>query len=145
MSGCLPCELEHADASAIVYRDERWACEVAEGYDVPGWFVLRLRRHAEGWGGLSATDAAEFGVVSQRIATAVQEATGAPNVYFLSFGENHRHFHFLVIARPADLDPTLTGAAILAMRSDHRDPTRARSIAAAVGDAISTRVAASRT
>ncbi|GAA2025901.1 hypothetical protein GCM10009819_06220 [Agromyces tropicus] len=136
MSGCLPCELEHAEASAIAYRDERWACEVAPGYDVPGWFVLRLRRHAEGWDGLTVEDAAEFGPVSQRLATALTAATGAPSVYFLSFGENHRHFHFLVIARPADLDPALAGASILTLRSDHRDAALARGVAADLREAL---------
>ena len=36
---------------------------------------------------------------------AIQDVTGAPTVYFMSFGENYPHFHFLVIARPADLAP----------------------------------------
>jgi diadenosine tetraphosphate (Ap4A) HIT family hydrolase len=136
VSACLPCDLETADSSAIIYRDDRWSCEVAEGYDVPGWFILRLRRHAEGWAGLDPEDAATFGAVSQRVAGAIREATSSPTVYFMSFGENYPHFHFLVTARPADLPPELRGAGILALRADHRDLQAALGVAAEVRAAV---------
>ncbi len=132
MSDCLPCDLEAADADAIVFRDDTWACEVADGYDVPGWLILRLRRHGEGWVSLTPDEAATFGAVSRRIATAVQRVTGSHTAYFLSFGENYRHFHFLVAARPTDLAPEFTGAGILALRASHRDPDAARAFAAQV-------------
>ncbi|MEO7234286.1 MAG: hypothetical protein ABIW80_02810 [Lapillicoccus sp.] len=132
MSGCLPCDLELAPAAAVVYRDADWACEVAEGYDVPGWYVLRVRRHAEGWGALTPSEATGFGVVSQRVTRAIQAATSAPTVYFLSFGENYAHLHFLLITRPADLPPELRGAAILTLRGTHRDQPASLAAAAAV-------------
>lgn len=133
---CLPCDLESAHADAVVYRDSDWACEVAQGYEVPGWYVLRARRHAEGWDGLTAVEAAGFGVVSQRVSRAVQAATGAPTVYFLSFGENYPHLHFLVIARPPDLAPDLRGAAILSLRAEHRDTPASLVTASAVRHAL---------
>ena len=76
---------------------------MADGYDVPGWFILRLRRHAEGWSGPTVAELADFGPLSQQVTAAIQEATGAPTVSFMSFGENYPHFHFFVIARAADL------------------------------------------
>ena len=115
MSACLPCDLESADDAAVVFRDDVWSGEVTNGYDVPGWFFLRLRRHAEGWSGPTAAELAGFGPVSQRIATAIQEVTGAPTVYFMSFGENYPHFHFLVVTRGAELAPEHRGAGILAL------------------------------
>jgi len=136
VSGCLPCQLEDADAPAVVYRDETWSCEVSAEYDVPGWYILRLRRHVEGWAGLSPDDAVGFGVVSQRVATAIERAIGVPTVYFMSFGENYPHFHFLVIARPADLDPELRGAGILGLRARLRDPDAALAAAAEVRAAV---------
>jgi diadenosine tetraphosphate (Ap4A) HIT family hydrolase len=136
MSGCLPCDLEAAPDAAVVYRDATWSCEVAEGYDVPGWYILRLRRHAEGWGALTPDEAAGFGTVSQRVATAIQAATGATGAYFMSFGENYPHFHFLVLARPADLAPELRGAGILAMRADNMDMEASLDVAASVRDAL---------
>jgi diadenosine tetraphosphate (Ap4A) HIT family hydrolase len=136
MSECLPCDLEAADAASVIYRDDDWACEVAEGYDVPGWFILRLRRHAEGWSGPTAQELAGFGPVSQRLAGAIQTATGASNVYFLSFGENYPHFHFLVIARDAELPPELRGAAILGLRSTDRDLEESLVVGARVRDSL---------
>ncbi len=136
MSACLPCDLEEADAARIVYRDDDWSCDIADGYDVPGWFILRLRRHAEGWAGPTADELAAFGPVSQRLSAAIQEATGAPMVYFMSFGENYPHFHFLVIARAADLPAELKGAAILARRADHRDLDASLAVGADVRAAL---------
>lgn len=132
MAECLPCILENTDPAAVVYRDDTWGCEVVEGYDVPGWYFLRLRRHAEGWSGLTSDEAAGFGVVSQRVAQAIQKATGAPTVYFMSFGENYPHFHFLVIARPEGLPPESRGAAILGTRLERVDRIAALDTAAKV-------------
>ncbi len=133
---CLPCDLEAAESGAIVYRDDLWSCEVADGYDVPGWFVLRARRHAEGWTGLTPEEAATFGLVAQRVSAAIHEATGAVNTYFVSFGENYPHLHFLLIARAPDLSPDLKGAAILGQRLEHCDRAAALATAAAVRAAV---------
>ncbi|MEO8263088.1 MAG: hypothetical protein ABI566_11015 [Pseudolysinimonas sp.] len=136
VNGCGPCALEQADDDAIVWRDDVWSCEIPTGLEAPGWFFLRLRRHAEGWAELTADEAAAFGAVSQRLETAIREATGAPKVYFMSFGENHPHFHFLVIARPADLEPDSRGAAIVAHLGDFKDPAASLEVAARVREAF---------
>lgn len=136
MGTCLPCALEGADAADVVFRDDTWSCEVAEGYDVPGWYVLRLRRHAEGWSGPTVAELAGFGPLSQRITAAIQEVTGAPLVYFMSFGENHPHFHFLLAARDAELPPERRGAGILTLLAEHRDLDASRAVAARVRDAL---------
>jgi diadenosine tetraphosphate (Ap4A) HIT family hydrolase len=136
MSECLPCALEAADDAAVVHRDDTWSCEVADGYDVPGWYILRLRRHGEGWAALTPDEAAGFGAVSQRVATAIQAATGATGAYFMSFGENYPHFHFLVTARPADLAPERRSAAILGLAAEGRDLPAALATAAQVRAAL---------
>lgn len=136
MSACLPCDLEGAQSAAIVYRDDTWSCEVAVGYDVPGWFILRLRRHAEGWAGPTVAELTAFGPLSQRIAAAIEKVTGAPTVYFMSFGENFPHFHFLVIARDHGLAPEHRGAGILSLRAEHRDPDASLEVASRVREAM---------
>ena len=136
MSVCLPCDLEAAEPSAIIYRDDTWSCEIAEGYDVPGWFILRLRRHAEGWAGPTVEELSGFGPVSQKVAAAIQEATGATGTYFMSFGENYPHFHFLVIARDAGLPPESRGAAILDLRAERRDLEASLVVGARVRDLL---------
>ena len=136
MSDCLPCDLEAAESAAILYRDNNWSCEIADGYDVPGWFILRLRRHAEGWTGPTAEELSDFGPISQKVATAIQTATGATGVYFMSFGENYPHFHFLLMARDADLPPESRGAAILGLRADGRNRAASLAIGQKVRDAL---------
>ena len=125
MSACLPCDLEDATVAEIIFRDDVWSCEIAAGYDVPGWYILRLRRHAEGWSGPTPEELTTFGPVSQRLAAAIQTVTGGPTVYFMSFGENYPHFHFLLINRDAELPAELRGAAILASRAESRDMAEA--------------------
>jgi diadenosine tetraphosphate (Ap4A) HIT family hydrolase len=136
VSDCLPCDLEAAEPPAVVYRDETWSCEIAGGYEVPGWFMLRLRRHAEGWSGPTSRELADFGPISQRVAAAIESATGATGVYFMSFGENYPHFHFLVIARDAQLPPEYRGAAVLGLRAEGRDLDAALAVGARVRDAL---------
>jgi len=97
---------------------------------------MRLRRHAEGWSGPTAEELTSFGPISQRISTAIESATGATGTYFLSFGENYAHFHFLVIARDADLAPEFRGAAILGLRAENRDLDTALVVGARVREAL---------
>ena len=136
VEGCVPCALEDASPEAIVLRDEIWSCEIPPNLEAPGWYFLRLRRHAEGWTGLTADEAAGFGAVSQRLEAAIRAATGVEKVYFMSFGENHPHFHYLVIARPLDLEPAARGAAIVSHFSEFRDPGASLEVAAHVRDAV---------
>ena len=123
--GCLICELERAAPGAVVFRDELWAAEVAPGYEVPGWFFLRVRRHAELLTGLDDAELAAFGRRARDLVAAVTEATGAPATYLLHFGENYRHFHALVAARGADIPAARRGGNILGLRPGHVDAAAA--------------------
>ncbi len=123
--GCLLCDMETAAPDAVVFRDERWAAEVAPGYEVPGWFFLRVRRHAELLTGLDDTELSALGHRARDLVAAVTEATGAPATYLLHFGENYRHFHALVAARGADVPVAQRGGNILGLRPGHVDPVAA--------------------
>lgn len=118
---CLPCQLEDSPEHAVVFRDQTWSCEVAPGYEVLGWYILRVRRHADGWAALDPTELAGFGDRCQRLSSAIQLAMGVSHVYFMQFGENYPHFHFLVTARGVDSPPELRGGNILTLRETHRD------------------------
>lgn len=128
VAGCLPCELEDSADRAVVFRDETWSCEVAPGYDVPGWYILRLRRHAEGWEELVPAELEGFGARCEHLSSAIKHALGASHVYFMSFGENYPHFHFLVTARGVDTPPELRGGNILKLRETHRDMASALAV-----------------
>lgn len=129
---CLICSMEESESTSRVFRDGLWAAEVAPGYEVPGWFFLRARRHAEKLTGLDDAEVATFGRRAYDLVTAVEEATGAPAVYLLSFGENYTHFHALVAARGEETPPDRRGGALLQLLVDHRDPAAATALVPAV-------------
>lgn len=124
---CLMCRLERAprNPDALVFSDPLWAAEIVSGYDVPGWFILRARRHAELITGLDESELATFAQRARNLVAAVSEATGAPATYLLTFGENYKHFHALIAARGADVPPERRNGDILKLRSDHADPVAA--------------------
>lgn len=143
--GCLPCQLEDSADDVVVFRDETWSCEVAPGYEVPGWYFLRLRRHADGWAALAPSELTGFGERCQRLSLAIQHALGVNHVYFMQFGENYPHFHFLVAARAVDTPPELRGGNILALRETHRDMAAALAALPALRAALHTESSNERT
>jgi diadenosine tetraphosphate (Ap4A) HIT family hydrolase len=128
-SECLICSMEESDPAARVFLDELWAAEVAPGYEVPGWFFLRSRRHAEKLTGLDEAETATFGRHAHDLASALEQVTGAPAVYLLSFGENYRHFHALLAARGEQVPPELRGWSLLELLADGRDAPAAQALA----------------
>lgn len=119
------CGLEQSDGTGVVFRDPLWSGDVVPGYDVPGWFVLRVRRHAERITGLDEAELGSFARRARDLVAAVTEVTGAPATYLLVFGENHPHFHALVTARGAQVPADRRGGDILRLRTEHADPEAA--------------------
>lgn len=129
---CLICSMEETGPDSRVFLDDLWAAEVAPGYEVPGWFFLRARRHAEKLTGLDDTEVATFGRHAHDLVAAVEQVTGAPAVYLLSFGESYRHFHALVAARGEEIPPAQRGGALLGLLAEGRDPDAAQALVPAV-------------
>jgi len=102
---------------------------VAPGFEVPGWFFLRARRHVEKLTGLDQAETATLGRRAHDLASAVERVTGAPAVYLLSFGENYRHFHALVAARGDQVPPEARGWALLGLLPLGRDVPAAQAVA----------------
>ena len=125
---CLICSMEESSTHSRVFIDEHWAAEVAPGYEVPGWFFLRARRHAVKLTGLNDAEVATFGRRAHDLVSAVEKATGAPAVYLLSFGENYTHFHALVAARGEQIPPAQRGRALLGLLTDGKDPAAAEAL-----------------
>lgn len=124
--------MEESDPASRVFLDEQWAAEVAPGYEVPGWFFLRSRRHAERLTGLDEAETATFGRHAHDLVSALEQVTGAPAVYLLSFGENYRHFHALVAARGDQVPPESRGWALLQLLAEGRDVPTAQALTADV-------------
>lgn len=112
---CLICSLDQAPDSTRVFRDGLWAAEVVPGYEVPGWFFLRARRHAELITGLDDEELQTLGVRARDLTEAIAEVTGSEAVYAMSFGENYRHYHALITARGATVPPELRGGRIVGL------------------------------
>lgn len=112
---CLICSLDQGPDTTRVFRDELWAAEVAPGYEVPGWFFLRARRHTELITGLDDRELQTLGIRARDLTQAVAEVTGAEAVYCMSFGENYRHYHALVTARAASVPAEHRGGRIVGM------------------------------
>jgi len=125
--GCLICRQDGAAPKLQVFGDERWAAGVLDGYEVPGWVVLRLRRHAEGLEGLDPEDLRTFAVRARDLSRSIQDVTGAVRTYLMMFGEAHPHMHALLVPRTADTPPDRRSGQILRLRDEARD--RERSLA----------------
>jgi diadenosine tetraphosphate (Ap4A) HIT family hydrolase len=132
---CQMCTLEQAADSAVVFRDELWAAEVVPGFDVPGWYALRVRRHAERLTGLSVAELDSFGRRARDLVAAVTEVTGAPATYLLVFGEAYPHFHALVTARGEHVPAESRSGDLLKLRAQHADPVAAARLVPAVREA----------
>jgi diadenosine tetraphosphate (Ap4A) HIT family hydrolase len=102
------------------------------GFEVPGWVVVRVRRHTIGWPGLDEAERARVGDALAETVAAVRTATGVDKVYVLTFGEAFPHFHALVAPRPDDLPVELRLGRILDRREHDLDVPAAREVAARV-------------
>lgn len=132
---CLLCATEDADEASTVFRDELWAAEIVPGYEVPGWVILRVRRHAERITGLSDQELESFGHRARDLVAAVSEVMVAPTTYLLAFGENYSHFHVLVTPRSDDVPDDRRAGDILKLRLEGADPVAARQLVPALRNA----------
>jgi diadenosine tetraphosphate (Ap4A) HIT family hydrolase len=139
---CLLCAMEDAADTSVVFRDSLWATEVVPGYEVPGWFILRARRHAERITGLDDGELSTFARRARDLVGAVTEVTGAPATYLLVFGENYPHFHALIAARGDDVPPESRAGDILRLRLGHADLGAAERLVPAVREAYARRAGA---
>ena len=129
---CSLCAEDQVDPRDVVFRDDLWACELMPGSEVPGWFALRTRRHAERWTGLDAAELASIGWRAQMVIRAIAAVFGSEVNYFMVFGENHAHFHALIASRGDEVPRVHRGGELLRLRDDLRDHEAARAFVPAV-------------
>ncbi len=118
---CLICQMDDADDNAVVFRDGIWACEVAPGFEVPGWYFLRTRRHALGWRELGPAELSTFGERARDLMAALEATFSGPARYLMTFGEAYPHFHCVVTTRGDDVPPQLRSGNILQLLDTHVD------------------------
>jgi len=89
-------------------------CELVRRRDRGGWLVLVARRHIEAIDKLTDEEAAELGVLLQRVSATLRQVTGCTKTYVVQFAEaaEHPHVHFHVIPRMADQPDARRGPGI---------------------------------
>ena len=88
---------------------------------MPGWYFLRLRRHALGWAELERAELTGFGPVVQDLMACLELAFDAPARYLMTFGEAYPHFHAVVTVRTEDIPAESRSGNILALRESRLD------------------------
>ncbi len=131
MTSCDLCALEAAGGpeAGWVYQDQNWSVGMAKGMDVPGWLTGQIRRHAVGTDALNQAEQASLGPLLSKLTAAITKVTNAEKVYLVAFGEAFPHWHFLLQARGAEVEPAHRGAALMLHRDEYID--RAAAIATA--------------
>lgn len=110
MTRCHTCELtRQRDAGTAplwdnIWRTAHWDVVHAYNTSLPGWLVLVARRHIEAVAELTEAEAAELGILQQRVSVLLGEVTGCIKTYVVQFAEakGHSHVHFHIIPRMAD-------------------------------------------
>jgi diadenosine tetraphosphate (Ap4A) HIT family hydrolase len=126
-----------------VYLGVHW--RVAHSYSVAlrGWLVVLPIRHVESIGELTAEEAASLGGLLRALSLALVEVTGAVKTYVMQFGEaeGHRHLHFHVVPRRADLPRDRRGPKVMS----YLLPGEAAAVPAAEMDRVALEVSAALT
>jgi len=120
-----------APSESVVYADDSWTVTLA--YDVPGWVVVMTNRHTDDWSwGLSPLEASTMGPLIQRLSAAMKVEADVERIYTMGFGEQWRHFHFMLMSRSSSVGADLRGAGMLALAPDLADPDEALRLGARV-------------
>lgn len=138
---CLLCAQEDAEHADVVFRDKQWAAEIVPGYEIPGWIILRARRHAERITGLADAELATLGYRARDLVAAVSDVCRTPVTYLLVFGENYPHFHVLITPRDETVPADRRAGDILRLRLERNDRATARALIPAIRDAYAARAA----
>jgi histidine triad (HIT) family protein len=108
---------------------EHWSVWILEGFEVPGWLTVGLRRHGVGMMSMNEAEAATFGQVLARVSAALTTATDAERIYITGLGELHPHWHVTLAARGRDVPPEHRGLRLFEGRDELLDATESVRIA----------------
>ncbi|HVX22616.1 MAG TPA: hypothetical protein VHB02_14810 [Acidimicrobiales bacterium] len=140
---CALCQLlDTVPVSLDIHADDDWRVFIHPEYSRPECLWLVANGHVDGLWGMSDAQAGSFGSIVRDVAGLLREACDGQKVYVVSFGENHDHFHALLITR-VDADDGLRG---LALVNDHLSKTKkataaAEAVAAAIRQGLADRLA----
>ena len=129
---CGVCDTRAATATeSLVYTDDQWTAALC--HDVPGWLIVMANRHSDDWlWGLSEAEALTLGPLMRRLSAAARSEAGAESVYLMGFGENNRHFHFILIGRTASIPADMRGSSLLEKAPELADREQALRVGARI-------------
>ena len=117
MTRCMTCELlvrrdrNEAPLWDSILRTPYW--DVVHSFDtaMPGWIVLVLRRHLTAIADLTEAEAIACGELQRQVSIALRDTVECERTYVAQFAEGveHRHVHYHVIPRMADMPDTAIG------------------------------------
>ena len=99
-----------------IYHTDFWDVVHSYNTSLPGWLVLIARRHIEAVAELTPPEAADLGLLIQRVSQALQATTGCIKTYVCQFAEaaEHPHVHFHIVPRMADQPRERRGSHVFA-------------------------------
>lgn len=109
MSDCLSCQVvsgEITPPGGIIHTGQYWIVNHVVGAQLlRGFLIIQPKRHCEHLAELTLAEANEFGTLMQITCRALADVVAPAKTYLCSFGETHKHIHFWVMPRYADIVP----------------------------------------
>jgi diadenosine tetraphosphate (Ap4A) HIT family hydrolase len=88
----------------IILDDGLWFVSHHTGpFTDPGELIVKTRRHCESLAELTPAEAKALGPILQTAVQALERAVVAERIYAVSFNEQLRHVHFLLLPRTSDM------------------------------------------
>ncbi len=109
MSTCLACDvnsLRIVPPGGTILATDTWVADHCIPPMVRGYVILKPRRHVTALADLSPAEAVDFGVVAQRLTTAMRAVLAPERIYTFAFGESLEHLHVHLLPRHPGMPPT---------------------------------------
>lgn len=103
VDGCLACDVlagKVTPPGGVIYDDQYWRVDHSTSpVMLPGFLIIKPRRHVEHIALLTAEEMAAFGPLLRNTCRALAHVLHPAKVYATSFGESVSHVHFYIIPR----------------------------------------------
>lgn len=105
IENCLTCQFNKGITTpgGIVFQTKHWLCDHSFDTPLPGFLILKTRRHVESFAYLTQEEACEFGIVLFKLTKALKQVLHPEKIYILKFGEVVKHLHFWLIPRTTEV------------------------------------------
>jgi diadenosine tetraphosphate (Ap4A) HIT family hydrolase len=103
VDGCLACDVlagKVTPPGGVIYDDQFWRVDHSTSpVMLPGFLILKPRRHVEHIALLTAEEMAAFGPLLRNTCRALAHVLHPAKIYASSFGEAVSHVHFYILPR----------------------------------------------